>query len=68
MNLAIATNDRVDLEEREVKRTPEHKVLALQGLVLLWHQISNRANRRPNTFASVYSQMVAVTLDPTSPD
>ena len=68
MYLAIATNDRVDLEEGVVKGTPEHEVLALQGLVLLWHQVSSRTNWRPNTFAPVYSQMVAVALDPTSSD
>ena len=68
VNLAIATNDRVDLEEREVKRTPEHKVLALQGLVLLGHQVSGGTHRRPNSLPSVYGQMMAKTLDAAPPD
>ena len=38
-DLAIATNDRVDLKERVVKRILEKEVLALQGLVLLGHQV-----------------------------
>ena len=62
-DLAIATNDRVDLKEGVVERIFEQEILALQGLVLLGHQVSSRANRRPNPFPPVNSQMVTVAFD-----
>ena len=39
-DLAIATNDRVDLKEGVVERIVEQEILALQSLVLLGHQVS----------------------------
>ena len=39
-DLAIATNDRVDLKEGVVERILEQEILALQSLVLLGHQVS----------------------------
>ena len=67
-DLAIATNDRVDLEKGVVECMPEQEIFALQGLVFLRHQISSRANRRPHTLPSVDSQMMTVPLNAVSPD
>ena len=39
-DLAIATNDRVDLKEGVVEGILEQEVFSLQGLVLLGHQVS----------------------------
>ena len=67
-DLAIATNDRVDLKEGVVEGILEQEVFSLQGLVLLGHQVSGGTHRRPNSLPSVYGQMMAKTPDAAPPD
>ena len=59
-NFAISLDDRVDLEQWAVESMAKVKTLAMESFKLFRHQIPGGADRGPDAFTPVNSQMVAV--------
>ena len=62
-DFAIGLDDRVDVEEWVVEGAPEVEPLPVEGLEFLRHQVPHRPNRRPDSFSTVDTQMMAESLN-----